>query len=358
MNTAPLSIETVPTIDFSGISLWLRSLCSFDLAMDLGTANTLIYAKKRGILLNEPSVVALDERSRKPVAVGHQAKLIYGKTGQSISTVRPLKDGVIADFELASLMVRELLQGVCKKFRLVKPRIVIGVPSGITQVEKRAVIDAALWSGVREVHLMEESMAAALGAGLPVHKPAGNMIVDIGGGTTEVALISMNSNLRSFSLRCAGDQMDQEIQRYVSRNFAVNISEAEAERVKLALGSAVPLRRERFADVVGKDIASGMPVKIRLSDRDIRLALKEPITAIIGAVMRVLEQTPPEIAHDILTNGIHLTGGGSLLKGLDTRLRIETEVRFKRVRDPLSCVARGVGQVVENFKAHRCLCLN
>ena len=335
----------------------LSSFWSADLAMDLGTANTLIYARSRGIIVNEPSVVAVDEQSGDAVAVGHEAKRMFGKTAMSIKCVRPMKDGVIADFEMTSLMINYMLRQANRRWSLHKPRIVIGVPSGITQVEKRAVIDAALRSGVREVMLVEESMAAALGAGLPVDKPVGNMIVDIGGGTTEVAILSMNATLYSHSIRVAGDEMDEAIQREVKRRFGLQIGIFEAERIKLVIGSALPFGKPQMINSYGREIASGMPHQVEISDELIRDALHEPISAIISSVVTALEQTSAEVAQDIISRGIYLAGGGALLKGLGERLYRETGIQFHRARDPLSCVVRGVGRIVDNLAEMRALCI-
>jgi len=357
MSTAGLSLPFLSPVEVPSPLYLLKRLWSYDLAMDLGTANTLIYMKHKGIILNEPSVVAVSEETGKPLAVGQAAKEMFGKTSHTIRCVRPMKDGVIADFDMTSTMINYMLSKVCKKKAISKPRIVIGVPSGITQVEKRAVIDAALWSGVREVMLVEESMAAALGAGLPVQKAVGNMIVDIGGGTTEVAVLSMNSTLYSHSIRVAGDEMDEAIQRHVKRLYGLQIGIFEAERIKLVVGSALPFGEERTASVFGRDIATGLPQQIEITDEVVRESLHDPISAIISSVTTALEQTSAEIAHDIISRGIHLAGGGTLLKGLGERLHRETGIKFKRTQDPLSCVVRGVGTIVDNLKEMRALCI-
>lgn len=357
MSTAELSSSVVEPFQMD----WPKRLASFfvpaDMAMDLGTANTLIYVRNRGIILNEPSVVAVDEETGKPLAVGHAAKDMFGKTSRSIRCVRPMKDGVIADFEMTSVMISYMLQQVARRRVLQKPRIVIGVPSGITQVEKRAVIDAALSCGVREVMLVEESMAAALGADLPVDKPVGNMIVDIGGGTTEVAILTMNATLYSHSIRVAGDEMDEAIQRHIKRQYGLQIGIFEAERIKLVLGSALPFGQPRTAQVFGRDISTGLPAKIEVSDEFIRAALQEPISAMVSSVVTALEQTSPEIAQDVIARGVYLAGGGALLRGLGERLYRETGIRFHRAQDPLSCVVRGVGKIVDNLKEMRGLCI-
>ena len=357
MSSAQLSfpvsspLELVPKWRVGGM-LW-----SSDMAMDLGTANTLIYMKRRGIILNEPSVVAVEESTGKPLAAGSAAKEMFGKTSKAIRCVRPMKDGVIADFEMTSLMIRYMLSKVCSRWSVQKPRVVIGVPSGITQVEKRAVMEAALFSGVREVMLVEEPMAAALGVGLPVDKPVGSMIVDIGGGTTEVAILCMNGTMYSHSIRVAGDEMDEAIQRHVKRNFGLHIGIFEAERLKLILGSALPFGKPREATSFGRDATTGMPQSIEISDAFVREAVHEPISAIISSVTTALEQTTPEIARDIMARGIYLAGGGALLKGLSERLYRETSIPFHRAQDPLSCVVRGVGRIVDDLKDMRVLCI-
>lgn len=334
------------------------SLWSSDMAMDLGTANTLIYVRNRGIIVNEPSVVAVDEETGEAVAIGNAAKRMFGKTSRAVRCVRPMKDGVIADFDMTSLMINYMLRQARKRWSLYRPRLVVGIPSGITQVEKKAVIDAALFSGVREVLLVEESMAAALGADLPVDKPVGNMIVDIGGGTTEVAIISMSGTLYSHSIRVAGDEMDEAIQREIKKHYKLQVGIFEAERIKLLIGSALPFGRPRMVGVCGRDISSSMPHQIEVSDEFIRDALHEPISAIISSVTTALEQTSAEVAHDIIARGIYLAGGGALLKGLGERLQRETGIKFYRAPDPLSCVVRGVGKIVENLKELKSLCIS
>lgn len=334
-----------------------RSVWPSDLAMDLGTANTLIYIKNHGIVINEPSLVAVDEESAKPLAVGAAARRMFGKTSRSIRCVRPMKDGVIADFEMTALMIGHMLRQACTRWSLVRPRLIVGVPSGITQVEKKAVIEAALCAGVRQVMLVEESMAAALGADLPVSKAIGSMIVDIGGGTTEVAILSLNSTLYSHSIRVAGDEMDEAIQREIKCRFGIQIGIFEAERVKMIIGSALPFEKLRSATVFGREVASAMPRQIEVTDEFIRECLHEPIAAIISSVGAALEQTSPEIAQDIISRGIYLAGGGALLKGLSERLYRETGIRFHRASDPLSCVVRGVGRIVDNLKEMRTLCI-
>lgn len=358
MNTAGLSVPFLRPLTLSSSSLeFLRSFWSADLAMDLGTANTLIYVKNRGIVLNEPSVVAIDEESNKPLALGHAAKEMFGKTSQAIRCLRPMKDGVIADFEMTTLMIRHMLGQVSKRWSLRRPRIVIGVPSGITQVEKKAVIDAALYSGASRVMLVEEPMAAALGAGLPVERAIGSMIVDIGGGTTEVAILSMNSTVYSHSIRVAGDELDEAVQRALRRSFGLQVGIFEAERIKLLLGSALPSGSPRALTIFGRDAMTGVPRQVEINDDFVRGAISEPVSAIISSVATALEQATPELAQDIVSQGVHLAGGGALLRGLTERLQRETGIRFYRAADPLSCVVRGVGRIVENIKEMKALCI-
>ena len=357
MSTVGLSVPLFASNEMPLSQRLINILSPSDLAMDLGTANTLIYMKHRGIILNEPSVVAVDEKTGKPLAVGAEAKKMFGKTSRAIRCVRPMKDGVIADFDMTTLMIKYMLSQVRCGWSLSRPRIVIGVPPEITQVEKRAVIDAALCSGVRSVQLVEEPMAAALGADLPIEKAVGNMIVDIGGGTTDVAIIAMNATVYSQSIRVAGDEMDEAIQRHIRRNFGLQIGIFEAERIKMIIGSALQVGRPRTTLVSGRDIATGTPRQIEISDESIREGLNEPISAIISSVTAALEQTSPEIAHDVMSRGIFLAGGGALLKGLCERLSRETNLTFHRALDPLSCVVRGVGRIVENFKEFKEVCI-
>lgn len=358
MNTAELSMTMMQPVGTSFSHRLLRWFSSHDMAIDLGTANTLIYVKHRGIIVNEPSAVAVEEESGKIIAVGRAAKEMYGKTSRAICCVRPMKNGVIANFDMTALMIQHMIGQATQRWTLHKPRAVIGVPSGITQVEKRAVIDAALFSGVRSVKLVEEPMAAALGSGLPVDKPVGNMIVDIGGGTTEVAILSGNETLYSHSIRVAGDEMDLAVQRHIKREYELQIGVMEAERIKLLIGSALPFGRKRTITVYGRDVTRCIPQKIEIADDAIREALQEPIAAIISSVVTALEQTSPEIAQDIVSRGIYLAGGGALLKGLAERLYRETGIRFHLAQDPLSCVVRGVGKVIDDLKHYRILCIS
>ena len=328
-----------------------------DLAMDLGTANTLIYMKGRGIVLNEPSVIAIREEDHSIVAVGKAAKEIYGKTPTGIRCIRPLKDGVIADFDVTHLMISEFLSNVMRRWQLRRPRLIVSVPSGITMVEKRAVIDAAESSGARQIHLIEEPMAAAIGAGLPVNQISGSMIVDIGGGTTEVAVISLGSTAYSESVRIAGDEMDEAIEYFIRRAFNLQIGIFEAEKIKMKIGSAMPMKESRELQIFGRDLASGVPRELVIDDAIIRRALKEPVDAILQAVVRALERTSPELAEDIIAKGVHIAGGGALLAGLPERLSLETGLKFYRTAKPLTAIVRGAGQVLDSFKELRSVCI-
>jgi rod shape-determining protein MreB len=324
-----------------------------DLAIDLGTANTLIYARGQGIVLNEPSVVAIDITDGRPVAVGIEAKRMMGRTPGRIKTIRPLKDGVIADFEVCEKMLRFFIQKVHAS-RWSKPRMVICVPSGITGVEQRAVQDAAEYAGARKpVHIIEEPMAAAIGADLPVHEPSGNMIVDIGGGTTEVAVISLGGIVTAQSVRVAGDELDDAVMQFIKKEFSLAIGDRTAEEIKMHMGSAWPLDDELTADIRGRDMISGLPRTIPLTTEQVREALAEPVAAIIDAVKTTLDKTPPELAADIMQQGITLTGGGALLAGLDQRLAHETGMPIKIARDPLFSVVIGSGRALENIDAMR-----
>ncbi|PTN33494.1 rod shape-determining protein [Desulfonatronum sp. SC1] len=334
------------------------SLMSKDLAMDLGTANTLVYTPKDGIVLNEPSVVALDNRSGNVLAVGREAKEFLGRTPKSIRAIRPLKDGVIADFEVTKEMIAYFVRKVIRGMRLVKPMIIIGVPAGITQVEKRAVIESGTQAGAREVRLIEEPMAAAIGAGLPIDQPIGNMVVDIGGGTTEVAVLSLSSVAYSESVRIAGDEMNEAIQRYVQDKYQMLIGENMSERAKIAIGSAYPLKTPLSIEIGGKNMVDGNPRTLTLHDAEIREAIQEPVNAIVLAVRRALEKTPPELVADVASNGLYLAGGGALLKGLDDRISESSHIQVITDDDPLTTVVRGVGKVLENQKRFASVFIN
>ena len=323
---------------------------SNDIGIDLGTANTLVYVKDKGIVLREPSVVALDTNTRKVRAVGDEAKRMLGRTPGNITAIRPLKDGVIADFDVTEKMLHYFINKVHRRRTLVHPRIVIGVPSGITQVEKRAVRDSAVQAGAREVYLIEEPMAAAIGAGLPIQEPGGNMIVDVGGGTTEVAVISLSGIVYSKSVRIAGDEMDEAIVQYIRKHYNLLVGERRAEEIKIKLGSAYPVGGERLTmEVKGRDLIDGIPKTIIVTDEEVREALREPVMAIVDAVRTCLERTPPELAADIVDKGIVLTGGGALLRGVDLLLRQETDLPITVADEPLSCVALGTGKVLDEL---------
>ncbi|HNJ97768.1 MAG TPA: rod shape-determining protein [Ilumatobacteraceae bacterium] len=324
-----------------------------DLAIDLGTANTLIYARGQGIVLNEPSVVAIDITDGRPVAVGFEAKRMMGRTPGRIKTIRPLKDGVIADFEVCEKMLRYFIQKVHAS-RWSKPRMVICVPSGITGVEQRAVQDAAEYAGARRpVHIIEEPMAAAIGSDMPIHEPSGNMVVDIGGGTTEVAVISLGGIVTAQSVRVAGDELDDALMQYMKKEYSMAIGDRTAEEIKIHMGSAWPLDEELTADIRGRDLITGLPRTLALTTEMVREALSEPVGAIIDSVKTTLDRTPPELAADIMEQGIMLTGGGALLAGLDRRLSHETGMPVNIAHEPLYSVVIGSGRALENIDAMR-----
>jgi rod shape-determining protein MreB len=322
-------------------------LFSNDLAIDLGTANTLVFVKDKGICLREPSVVAINTQTKEVQAVGAEAKQMLGRAPGSIEAIRPMKDGVIANFEVTQQMISSFIQKVHNNRKsLVRPRVVIAVPSGITQVEKRAVRDSAESAGAREVYLIEEPMAAALGVGLPIQEPTGNMIVDIGGGTTEVAIISMSGIVYSKSVRVAGDEMDEAIVNYVKRKYNLLIGERSAEEVKIKIGSAYPLEQRITMEIKGRDLVAGIPKTLVISDEEIREALQETFSTIVESVKIALERTPPELASDIVDKGVVVAGGGSLIKGLDILLRESTGLPITLAEDPLSAVALGAGALL------------
>ena len=322
---------------------------SNDLAIDLGTATTLVYVRGRGIILNEPSVVAIEKKTEKVLAVGIEAKKMLGRTPGNILAIRPMKEGVIADFEMAEKMLRHFIEKAHNRRTLVRPRIIIGVPSRITQVEQRAVRDSAELAGAREVYLIEEPVAAAIGAGLPITEPSGNMVVDIGGGTTDIAVLSLGGIVYSESVKVAGDRMDDAIMNYVKKKYNLLIGEHMAERIKVEIGSAYPYEEKKTLMVKGRDLISGIPRTLVLDDSEIREALYEPISTIVNAVKVALENTPPELAGDIIDCGIVLTGGGSMLWGMDTRLREETGLPIITVDDPLTSVVLGVGKILDEL---------
>ena len=324
-----------------------------DLAVDLGTANTLVYVRGRGVVLNEPSVVAMNTKTGGIVAVGTEAKRMIGRTPAEIVAIRPLRDGVIADFETTERMLRYFIQKVHKRRYFAKPRIVVCVPSGITGVEQRAVKDAGYQAGARRVYIIEEPMAAAIGVGLPVHEPVGNMVVDIGGGTTEVAVISLGGIVAAQSIRTGGDRLDQAIITYVKKEYSLMLGERTAEDIKMAIGSAFPSQDEPVAEIRGRDLVSGLPKTIVVSAEEVRKAMEEPINAIIDAVKGTLDGCPPELAGDVMDHGIVLTGGGALLHGLDERVRHETGMPVHVADNPLHSVAIGSGRCIEQFQALR-----
>jgi rod shape-determining protein MreB len=336
-----------------GILNLLGGLSGRDMAVDLGTANTLVYVRGRGIVLSEPSVVAIDQRSGEVHAVGIEAKRMLGRTPGTITAIRPLKDGVIADFDVTEQMLRHFIEKANGN-RFAHPRVIVCVPSGVTGVEKRAVEEATISAGARQAYLIEEPMAAAIGAGLPVSDPTGNMIVDIGGGTTEVAVISLGGIVVSQSIRVGGDEMDEAIVNHLRKEYKLLIGQQTAEEVKLEIGSAWPLPEEVQAEVRGRDMLSGLPKTVVLGSEDVRRALDEPVTQIIDAIRGTLDKTPPELAADIMDRGIVMAGGGALLAGLDERLRHETHMPVHVAESPLTCVAVGSGRSLEEFEAiHR-----
>ncbi len=326
----------------------LFNFLSNDIGIDLGTANTLIYVRNKGVVVNEPSIVAFEENNGKVVAVGQEARDMLGRTHRDILTIRPLKDGVIADFEATEIMIREFIKKA-KINRISIGRVVVCVPSGVTEVEKRAVRDSAERAGAREVYLVAEAMASAIGIGLEIEKPIGNMIVDIGGGTSEIAVISLGGIVLHSSIRVGGDEMNEAIVQYFKKNYNLLIGEKTAENLKCEIGSALPLEEEISTTVKGRDLVDGIPKTVEVSSAEIREALNEPINTIVEAVKLTLEHTPPELASDILDRGIILSGGGALLRRLDDRIMQETQLPVNVADDPLTCVARGTGKILDDF---------
>jgi rod shape-determining protein MreB and related proteins len=332
----------------------LLGLFAKDLGIDLGTANTLVYVRERGVVISEPSVVATDKRSGKVLAVGAEAKKMVGRTPANIVAVRPLKDGVIADFETVESMLHYFIRKVHDQYPFTpRPRVIIGVPSGVTEVEKRAVQDAALNAGSREAYMIEEPMAAAIGAGLPIHEAAGSMIVDVGGGTTEVAVISLGGVVLSRSIRIGGDEIDEQIVQFARREHDLYIGERTAEETKIAIGSASMVNEELKTTMRGRDLVTGLPKEVDVTIGDIRDAISGPVNLIVEAVKLSIEETPPELLADIMDQGIILAGGGALLKGLDVRLVEETKMPVHIADDPLQCVVRGTGMCLENIEVYR-----
>lgn len=337
----------------------LFGLFSTHFAMDLGTANTLIYMKGEGIILNEPSVVAIDNTSGKVIAVGREAKEYIGRTPPNISAIRPLKDGVIADFDVTKAMIKYFLTVVRKDRKIQKPKMVVGVPSGITMVEKKAVVDACFQVGIRDTYLIEEPMAAAIGSDMPIELPRGNMVVDIGGGTTEVAIISLAATAYSESLRVAGDELDESIVRYLQKKHQIAIGLIAAEKIKLEGASVYPTEgRGNAINVVGKDLLTGIPKSMRITSEEIREAIEEPVSAIIDSIRRALEKLPPEFASDLNESGMILTGGGALLGGLDRRIEKETGINVYVADDPLLSVVLGAGKALEDMPRYRKVFIN
>ena len=333
-----------------------RSLFGYfsnDLAIDLGTANTLVYARGRGIVVNEPSIVAINKKTNKVAAVGHEAKEMLGRTPGNIVAIKPMKDGVIADFDVTEEMLKYFIRKAHNRNHLLSPRIVICIPSEITQVEKRAVRESALRAKASEVFLVEEAMAAAIGAGLPITEPSGNMIVDIGGGTTDIAVISLSGIVYSRSVRVAGNEMDEAIIQYIKRKHNLLIGERTSEQIKITIGSAAPLEHPMTMEIKGRDLIEGIPKTIEITDDEIREALSDGIATVVNAVRVALERTPPELSADIVDNGMVLTGGGALLKNLDLRLKLETGLPVYLAEDPLSSVVLGTGTMLQDMSLLR-----
>jgi rod shape-determining protein MreB len=325
------------------------NIFSKDMGIDLGSANTLVHVKSKGIVLKEPSVVAISRDTGAILAVGEEAKQMIGRTPGNIIAIRPMRDGVIADFDVTESMLKYFISRSLKSRPFIKPRVVVGVPSGVTEVEKRAVIDATLQAGAREAYLIEEPMAAAIGAGLEVHEPAGNMVVDIGGGTTEVAIISLGGIVTSKSIRVGGDEMDDAIAYYIKKEYNLMIGERTAEQIKITIGSASPGANKESMDIRGRDLVTGLPKTISITANEINNALSEPVNNIVEAIKVTLEKTPPELAADIMDRGIVMTGGGSLLTGLDKRVNSETGMPVHIAEEPMNCVAMGTGKVLEEL---------
>ncbi len=335
-----------------GLMNLLFKRISHDMGIDLGTANTLVYIKGEGIVVREPSVVAIDQKTGATLAVGNEAKQMVGRTSGNIVAVRPLEDGVISNFEVTETMIRYFIEKVHNRRRFIKPRVIVGVPSGITGVEKRAVLDAIVHAGAREAYLIEEPMAAAIGAGLPVSEPTGSMMVDIGGGTTEVAVMSLGGIVAAKSVRVAGDEMDQAIIDHCRDNYRILIGERTAEEIKLKIGSAAPVDgfEEESIEIIGRDLVNGLPKNFTLTASEIREALSETVNTILNAIRSILEQTPPELSSDIMEKGVTLAGGGALLRGLDKFIEREIYIKVHVADDPLSCVAYGTGKALEEME--------
>ena len=331
---------------------------SKDIGIDLGTANVLVTLKGKGIVLNEPSVVAIDKKAQRILATGNEAKEMLGRTPAQIKAVRPMKDGVIADFTGTQLMLKNIIKKICQRYNVGKPRVVVGVPSGITEVEERAVEEAILQAGAKEVYLMEEPMAAAIGASLDVAEPSGNMIVDIGGGTTEVAVISLGGVVVSNSIRVAGDELDEEIVNYVKREMNLAIGSTTAEQIKKEIGCAMPLVTDLSLEISGRDLSTGLPQSVKITSNQIEEAIKDSIEKIVEIIKQTLERTPPELASDIMEKGIYLSGGGALIKNLDKLIAQKTEMPVYIADDPLECVVKGTGKTLEDLERLKTVLIN
>ena len=336
----------------------LFSLGSKDIGIDLGTANILVTLKGKGIIVNEPSVVAVDRKTQKILATGHEAKEMLGRTPTNIKAVRPMKDGVIADFTATQLMLKNVIYKICQRYNVGRPRVVIGVPSGITEVEERALEEAVLQAGAREVYLIEEPMAAAIGASLDIAEPSGNIIVDIGGGTTEVAVISLGGIVVSNSIRIAGDELDEEIVNYIKRELNLAIGNSTAEQIKKEIGCAMPLVTEMSMEVSGRDLTTGLPQTLSISSTQVEEAIKESIEKIVEIVKQTLERTPPELSSDIMEKGIVLSGGGALIKNLDKLISQKTEMPVYIAEEPLECVVKGTGKTLEDLEKLKAVLIN
>ena len=323
---------------------------SKDIGIDLGTANILVTLKGKGIILKEPSVVAIDRKTGTIIATGHEAKEMLGRTPESIKAVRPMQDGVIADFTATQLMLKNIMQKIRQRHNIGKPRVVVGVPSGITEVDERAVEEAIMQAGAKEVYLIEEPMAAAIGANVDVAEPSGNIIVDIGGGTTEVAVISLGGIVESNSLRIAGDELDEDIINFVRREMNLAIGETTAEQIKIEIGSAMPLMTEMSMDITGRDLTTGLPETVTINSSQVELAMRDSISKIVDVVKQTLEKTPPELASDIMEKGIILAGGGALIRNLDKLLSIKTEMPVYIAEGALDCVVKGTGKTIEDLE--------
>lgn len=329
-----------------------------DIGIDLGTANTLVHLKGKGIIIREPSVVAIDKYTGQVVAVGTEAKEMLGRTPENLNAIRPLKDGVIADFTATKMMLKHLVAKACQRYVIARPRVVVCVPSGVTEVEERAVEEATLDAGAREAYLMEEPMAAAIGAGLKIGEPTGTMIVDIGGGTSEISVISLGGVVTSKSLRIAGDELNEAIINYIRREFNVAIGETTAEEIKMTIGSAYPSMTTEEMDVKGRDLQTGLPKTITVNSTQIEEAMKEVIMQIVDGIKMTLEKTPPELAADIMINGITLSGGGALIKNIDRLIALETGISVNIAESPLDCVVKGAGKVLDDLDSLKSVLIN